>query len=332
MIAAIFLLGASPQPKKVDKVSLELYQGTFVIRHGKDVERVPADPPAPKPTLAVVFRRNAAFAVWDDRGLTTRFGEKSQSTHLPEIAVSPKIFRRNEILDTIKKIKQGSRSKNASALSGSARIATNAYFLVRWNEKKGTPWAEALVRVDLTAPHSQPALVGRFEGLSTGGNAIDDKLFLLNGHLATVVKTEDSWGLATYDPATKKFAYEPLGTDLVGFRRVDGQTGLFKEKSGYGTTILGSLDLKTAKRKTLAEVRGAATFVDSSSPYLALISSGDKAKVRNLSTGAETDLDIDALLRRVGSRVLTWPKSDKPSQAVLLDPSRWDVVATWSRH
>src|SRR4051812_48053687 len=112
----------------VDKPTLYFYQDSLIIRRGNDKEAVPlqlAKKPAP---LSVLYRRNKTFAVWDERGLTVRIGKKVRSTHLPDIAVSPRVFPRDEILKTIDLIHRGKRKKGANALSGSRRIGNTAYF------------------------------------------------------------------------------------------------------------------------------------------------------------------------------------------------------------
>ena len=175
MTPLALLLPLAPPIQAVDAPTLEYYQDHFVVRRGVEAWRVPAHPPATRPVLAVAFRRNQNYAVWDERGLTIRRGEQVRHTFLPDVPTSPRLFEREEILNTVELIRAGKRKRDADSLSGAMRIGNDAFFLVRW-EEDGKPWTEALVSVDLSASSLQPKVLGRFEGVSVAYRPIDDRL------------------------------------------------------------------------------------------------------------------------------------------------------------
>lgn len=330
MVFAALALLSSQSARKVDAPTLEFYQGNFVIRRPGLVRRIPIDPPHPTDRLVVAFRRNESYAVWDDRGLTMRHGSRSHSTRLGDFAVSPKLFPKDELVRTISLIRSGRRRRDAAALSGAVRLGPSAYFLPRWEDRGGASWAEALVEAPLGGKELWPKAVGRFEGLSLGYKPIDDRLFVLGSRLAIVSRRSDSWGVATYDPSKKEFGYSALGGGLRSYLSTGRQTGLFVEKTTYGTTVAGEVDLGSEVRKPLFEARENARFLDAVRPYLVIASSEDGSRLLNTETGGEVPIGKGAGVARAGSEVLVWFPADKPRLATLYRPERWSVVARWT--
>ena len=329
MTVTALLISLAMQAQTLDKPSVQYYQHEFQIRsHGK-VERVPlATPVVPDPPF-VAFRKNDAFAVWDDRGLTVRKGPKAFSTRLPDIAVSPHAFSRDEILKTIRKIRSGEVVKNAAALSGAKRIGKDVYFLLRWEDRSNKPWAEALVQVDLEDPNPQPKLLGRFGGLSTATKPIDDKLQVLHGRLTIVAKSEKSWGLSTYDPETQRFTTQSMGGTLLSFAPLNTTQGQFVEISSYGTQIAGRVDLETGTRKIFYEGRERVRFADLLTPPIILATSDGKTKLINGVTGAVRVVPFEAQAKRTENSVLLYTPADDPKTVWQLTPETWASVANW---
>ncbi len=300
-----------------------------MLRTADEVFRVPLNPRPADPPPAVMFRRNETYAVWDDRGMTVRVGKNSQSTRLEDIPVSPKAFDRPEILQTLDLIQKGVRTKKAFAISGAKRLGTEAYFLVRWEDRGAKPWMEALVMVDLASPSLHPKFVGRFEGISMGFQAIDNHLVLIGEKLAVVTRQRDTWGLATYDPKRESFAFEARGSKLEGFMYTANTKGLFIERTPYGTTMAGAVDLVDASRDLLYEGRGVARFVDPKTPHILVASGPAGRKVIDAGTGCEMPLDVNAEVRRAGRFVLVWTPAKGPQTATIYKPDRWNVVGRW---
>src|SRR4051794_28397266 len=76
------LLVASTQAR----MSLQYYQGTFLISDGPFVFAAPTAAPAPPPDFAR-FRRGDTYAVWDKRGLALRSGHWIYETRFKDLAV-----------------------------------------------------------------------------------------------------------------------------------------------------------------------------------------------------------------------------------------------------
>lgn len=329
MTSLALLLSLAPSLQTVDAPTLEYYQDHFVVRQGVQAWRVPAHPPEPRPVLAVAFRRNENYAVWDERGLTVRRGARMKSTYLPDIPTSPKAFPREEIVQTTDLMRQSKRSRNAAALSGAMRIGNDAFFLVRWESAEGKPWAEALVKVDLSADDLMPKFLGRFEGLSVAFRPIDDRLFRLNGAPAVVTKGRETWGVGSFDLKTEKFGFRPMGGRLTSLMQLGRERALFVEASTYGTTVGGEVDLESGLRQERFETRGNGRFVDAEQPWLMITSRATGAKARNGETGAETSIPLGAGVRRAGPFVVVFSPYAQPSKATLYAPERWERLAEW---
>jgi len=245
------------------------------------------------------------------------------------MAVSPKLFSRDEILKTVDLVRSGDRTKDAAGLSGAKRIGKDVYFLVRWEDKTGKPWAEALVQVDLTAAKLKPQLVGRFVGLSIATKPVDDKIEIVHGKLSIVEHTGNSWGLSTFDPSTQEFLTRPMGGTLVSFETLNAKQGLFVETSAYGTTIAGRVDIDLGTRKILYEGREQVRFVDAESPEIVIAAAGKRTKVINCVTGGVRLIPYTIDARRIGKQLLIWSTPDAPKAVWLMAPATWETLATW---
>ncbi len=329
MIFATLILGIALQAKAADKTSVQYYQGQFSVSELGQTTRFPLTEDAPSLPKVAAFRRNDIFAVWDERGLTIRNGEKAVSYRLPDIALSPKVFSREEITRTVRRIRNGECLKTAAALSGAKRIGKDAFFLLRWEDAKSEPWAEVLVRVDLSEENPQTHLVGRFGGLSMARHAVDDKLQLLHGKLAVIERSGATWGLSTFDPSTKEFQTQPIGGQLSWLSLLNTTQALFTETSAYGTNIAGRVDLETGTRKVLYEGREHLQFVDTAAPELILADSGTKTKVVNAKTGSIRIFPSNLHAKRSDQRVILWTGADEPTAVWLEDPVEWTTLATW---
>ncbi|RYG49178.1 hypothetical protein EON79_02200 [bacterium] len=287
------------------------------------MRRLSLAPAEPEPKMSVAYRRDARYAVWDERGLTIRDGKKIRSTFLDEIAVSPKAQTREQILDTVALVKKGARTKRAAALSGSRRIGNAAFFVPRWVDSKGQTWLETLVRVDLDKPNPKPQLLLAYKGRSTATRPLDDRLLLFKGKLAMVTSSVGKWGLTTYDPGTSKDEFQELGADLRQY--LPG--GLFVEKTNYGTFVAGRVDLESGKRSILAESRDELRLLDETSPLMAIETSSTGITVRNLDSGALANVPLGSQVGRLGNMVAIWSPKTKPTRAAVYNPERWTAVA-----
>jgi hypothetical protein len=271
MTSALALLLAA-QTLEGREITLAYRQGVFLVGQGTAVEAVPVRAPEPPKPTHVMFRRGTSYAVWDKRGLTLRTGKRTRTTRMPEVAVSPRSLRVPRYSRPSNSVKAGTRTKNASTLSGARRIGSVVYFLLRWTDKSsGAPWLEALLHVDLSQKNPKPSLMGRFEGLSTATLPVDDQLFVLKGQLAAVTRRDATWGLSTFDAERRAFEWQPYGARLAGFLPVGARGGLFVERTDWGTTAGGRVDFAGKVRRDLFEGRGPLRFLDTITPPLALM-------------------------------------------------------------
>jgi hypothetical protein len=318
-------LGISAQP--VDAHSLQLFQGSFIVRKGEAKDVVPLKLAKPDPVLAKAYRRNKTFAVWDERGLTIRVGQRKFTTQLEEVAVTPKLFEKSEIDETVSLLAQKKRKRQATALAGSVRIGTDVYFLPRWLNSDGTAWLEALVKVDLTQANPKPQLLGRFSGISLADQAIDDRLFMLQDKLSVVTRQRGVWGLAQYTPKTEMFDFTPVGASLGGYRQLSPRFGLYLEKTSYGTQTAGKVDWFTQNRRILVETRGNVRIADPFDAPILILSENGIPYIVNADTGARQQLPASSAVRRCKFGVVVWSPFDSPRRAWLYDPDRWRALA-----
>jgi hypothetical protein len=329
LAAALLPALSAAQAPPAEQITLQRFPDRFEVRRGETVERVPIEP-APEAPRAIVFRRDDTFAVWDERGLSVRKGERLFTSRLPDVPTSPRVQPRERILQTIPLLESGRRSREASALSGARRLGSDAFFLVRWEESDGAPWLEALMKVDLSADEPRPQFVGRFEGLSLSRNPIGDRLGIRNGALTVLVRTEaDVWGEALFEVASGQFDFKPIGAQLESAQHVAADRAFFVERAGPRGRVAGIADLRTGERESLFEVSGEVAFVDERQPALVRIQGERGAFLRNAATGAETPLPESAVVRRVEAGVLVWSPAAAPTGATLFHPDRWDVLARW---
>lgn len=302
------------------------------MRDGAFNESAPLRLTPESPKLATVFRKNSTFAVWDERGLTIRVGDSVRSFKLESIPLSPKAFTRDEILFNQREIKAGRRSVEVSALSGAIRVASKVYFLGRWEDSKGKPWSEAMVEVDLDQKPPVPKFLARIHAESLADEAVDDQMFILDGEVTYVARFGDHWGLQQFKPETGGFSFEPLGDDLDSYLPIGtgNRLGLFVEKTAYGTTLAGRVDLHSRFRKILAENRAKMRFVDAEDPACVILSYGNRASIINTDSGSVYDLKDPCSMRRTSRGLVIWTPVGDPKRAWLFDPDRWQVLAWWN--
>jgi hypothetical protein len=280
------------------------------------------DPMNEKPVPHVAYRRDDAWAVWDDRGLTVRRGKKVSSTKLGEIAVSPRAFSRDDIVRNLDLFQKGKRKKEADSLSGSLKFGTKCFFMPRWTSKEGDSWLEALVMVDLADEVPKPVFVGRFKGLTTSYRPIDEKLFFVKDKVAAITNEGETWGLSTFDQGATKFDFSPLGSNLMSYYR----GGFFLEQTSYGTQIVGQIDLNSGLRKNLFETRSKMIAIKDGSPFAVVRERGNTI-VKNLRTGGQITHSANTYVTSLDNYVLVWTR-DRRTTAWLYDPAQWTQVAT----
>lgn len=281
----------------------------------------------PKESERVLFRKDAVYVVWDSRGLSIRNGEKKHSTRLPDVSLTPKLFSREEILQTKDLISKGVRTKYATSLAGAKRLGDDIYLLPRWQEKDGSTWLEALIHINLRDLDPHEELVGKFEGFSGATKPLDDRLFFM-GEKPSVLgrKADGTYGLASYDPASSKFSYKEMGRNLVSSWQVGATTFLCQERTTYGSRMLASVDVASGSRNELVETRGSISLLDYEKPYLVRMTKTQGEALHNLDTGAEVLLPKSPVIKRTkyGIQVMT---KDDPTSVAYYSVDRLEKVA-----
>jgi hypothetical protein len=282
MIAALtfLLIGQTKPVDKTPPVSYQLryFEGEFILRTGRSAyrARVPATPTPP--LTSVAFRKDDKWAVWDERGLTIRVGDKVTSTKLNAIATSPRIFERSELVDSIARMKRGERSPFADGLAGSRRVGNDVFFVPRWLDSKKQTWLEALVKVDLSRDLPKPELVARIPGLTVQHDLMDRWLTVDDAGLHLPVRRAKEWALLTINGAKIDEAVQDAELlDLIDDRYV--------QKLPSGLQQYGDIDWKSRTLDMKFESRGKLTippFAD----RLLLVKEPTAASAVYLPTGA----------------------------------------------
>lgn len=298
-----------------DMINVSIGQKTEAVSVKQDIFKEKSVP-------HIAYRRDNTWAVWDQRGLTIRSGNKAFSTKLGDIAVSPRAFQKEQILKSLELFGQRVRYKDSDSLSGSVRIGTKCYFVPRWTDTSGQTWLEALVMVDLADKTPKPAFLGRFKGTTAAYKPIDDKLFIVRDKLAVVSKEGETWGLSSFEEEKKGFEFSPLGSNLISYFR----GGYFIESTSYGTYIVGQIDLSSGVRKNLFETRTKMVDLSDGSMF-AVIRGKENTVVKNLKTGGQVTHGPNAYIAPVDKYLLVWTK-DSRTTAWLYEPQRWTAVAT----
>jgi hypothetical protein len=310
----------------VDKVSLSYIDGRFVVREG--VTRIYNAAERPEAgNVSIAYRRDNAFAVWDDRGLVTRRGEFVAATKFEAVPTSPRLLGKEAIETNIRLLRSGVRRRPASGISGSVRIGENVVFFPRWDDANGKPWLEAAVRVKLTDPKPKPVVIGVLPGLSGAHKFIDRYAKPMGDWAGIVVKTGDIWGIYKVKPTTDEGELDDIGHDLQWVRA----SGYVCDREPTGLYALRRIDWPTGGTELLYESREPLELVDDQEPLVAIAEGARNRRLVNLETGALREVPPRTMVLRADQRFIAWQGAAEPVSATLYDPARWLPVAVWSK-
>ena len=316
------------QTKPVDKsipqaYQLRYFQGEFILRKDRDAwrARVPAAPMAPVTSIA--YRKDDRWAVWDERGLTIRVGEKLTSTKLDGIARSPRIFPHDELVESLEKMRKGERSPFAGGIGGSRRVGNFVYFVPRWYDQKGAIWLETLVRVDMTKPTPKPELVARIPGTTLSRALLDKWLMADADGLTLPVTTPQGWSILKIKDA-EIFPYPQDATivDLSGDRYI--------QRLSNNLYQFGKVDWKAAKLEMQFESRAKLQFVEID-PDLLLATGDTNPSIYYRPTGALWPLPPRSLIDAIGPFLLAY-RTKEPgvvTEATVFSRATGEKLAAW---
>lgn len=307
--------------------TIQVGNGRIEVIAADQVTAVGASVEGPEKTA--LFRNGDRFVAWDERGLTITAGGKSKSTKLRDVAVTPKLFTREEIQENVRLSKASQRSLEASVAVGWERLGDVVYFLLRWVGEKERPWLEAIVQVDLSAERPAPSLVGRFESFAV--IPLDgDGLSRVGDRLSIVTRSAgEAWSVETLDPKGGAVDSFQAGSSLLRYSWFDGNVW-FVEATTYGTEVAGWFDCSTRMRQVQAEARATILCV-SREPRLIKIVGRRGAALRWLPTGSEIRLPPATGVAPAKGWVVLFSPERKPTKATLYSPERWTVVAEWPK-
>lgn len=315
---------AAMQPK----YELQFKDGTFTILGAKS-EAVRAIRPAPKASEIFAFELSGTWVVWDKRGLTIRKGDYVRTTKFADYATSPKLFSKEQILETSARIGSKIRSKEASGICGHEIIDSTLFLAIQWRESTGQAWMQTLVKINLAEAKPWATLVGKLNGLTLSQAAVADDLHSVDDHLVAIVTNQESWGVFSFSIKEDFGRYQELGKHLKRATVRPGETSaLFIEDTQYGPERAGLIDLKALTRKPILESRGMLDF-PSIEPPIVSIEQPTKAALRVPSTGLQVEFAKDTKFVSGDAGIIAYSPADKPQRAVLLRKADLQPLARW---
>ncbi len=324
----VLLLGASA----VQMAPTISYQNSvFQIREGqRQLEISLGDAsldrmfPAEKITLSYAGKEVS----FDSGGMHVKRGNTVFTSRLPAIVSSNKVFTAEQIKANQALIKSGERQAEFTGLSGYQMVGSNLYLLLRWDDKKGTPWLETLVRMDMSADVPAAEYVGQFAGFSFAKGIVDDRLNEEAGQLTALVANSEGWGLSRFDLGKGEADLLRFGPPVSTARFMGGNMAVAGlTATGYNSTLVTWVDLVTRTNRPVAEVKGA--IKDLIEPhYLRFVRNGEHWLL-NLWTGAELRIEETAQERETDLGLLLWWPADEPKHAVILESETFRPKAGW---
>jgi hypothetical protein len=320
---ASFVLLAQPQ--------ITFSGGEFTIKDGAETFTVPLSAAQPPPKLSgdrLNIRIGDTLITFDQRGLGIQYRAKGGFTHLPYIATSPNLFDTDEINRIKGLIALNVRFANVSALSGFELVGERLHLLMRWEEKSGAPWLEALVDVDTSGDTPKVNVLARFDGFSFATNKAADELYSRGTQLIVPIKSTRGVGLGIYDTGDKSSRSLDLGP-LVDACTPLGNRFYTVSQTTHGMTAIGLLDPKAERWRPLYETRG--KVVPTSLTGALRIREQSTDLLYAATSGARLDIGTDSAVAQTPYGVLVWSPADKPTQAELREADTWLVLAEWKR-
>lgn len=329
MLLAMLLSQATPSAAL--PVDLSYNSGVFTAKGLNWTETVAIAPKETPQAKKFDFVDGDFRIFWDGKQMTVRLGKYQRSTKFVDIPTSPRLFSKEQIMDTIRSVDTGEMSLEASALAGHELIGEEMYLLLRWNREDKKPGFEALVRINMSEKTPWFKVMGKLPGTSKATGVVSDELFMENKRLAAVAEQgEGKWGLATWDLDESYMRYFPLGTNLFRYS-IPGKAPeklMFVERTTYGTYLGGEIELAEKERVDLAESRDKISFV-SSDPVVVRFDSPEQCRIRFINSSLERTFAPWTAARMTKQGLLTWLPSSTPTQAAFFYPDNWTLQGKW---
>lgn len=314
-------------------VNLSFEDGVFIVKGSARTEQVSTIPKKdPIDVEEQTFRlfHKDQIVTFDQRGLSIGSPGKMLSSKFTTFATSKRLFSTKEMAENEAAFRSGKRKKEVSGLSGYVLDGSVLYTLVRWDERDGKPWFEAVVSIDLDAAEPEFAYAGRFRGFTTASGKVGDRLSLVGGKLVALTQTQDGFGISTLDPKTGDARYKAVGPKVGDGRLVPGSThAVTIDKTRSGSFRLGVVNTASWSYRPAAEIRG--KILGLHAPCLVQYKTKDGQMVLNLESGAELPLPLDCKMKSVDDGLLVWAPAKSPTVAVVYVPTTFRTLARWSK-
>ena len=324
MISLVLSCALSAQPE------LSFADGVFTIKEGDStvtvplsVAALPLDIKADKLSMHV----SGTYITFDQRGLGIQYADKGGFTSLGYMPTTPKLFTKEQILQNAELIDSGERTAKVSAVSGYEIVGETVYMLMRWDDKRGVPWLETLVSIDASGEAPKVNLIGRFIGYTSARGPVRDELYSAGERLFAVTRSESGFGVGDYSTTDKKIGYRII-PGVIDRIALFGKHFLSESKTAYGTTIVGLFDPATLSHRTVLETRG--ELMPSHLQSAIRVKENGVSYYQSLSTGALFEVSSGWSYAETKAGVLAWSPASAPTQAKLIEPNGWIVIATWA--
>lgn len=322
MFAALLLV-AQPQ--------ITFDGGAFVLTDGQDKATVPlsaADPPKPFKGDKLNMRIGDTLITFDSRGLGIQYRSRGGFTSLAYLPTSPKLFSADEIRRNAELAASGERSMKLSAVSGFEVVKDKLYMLLRWDDKAGKPWLEALVGIDTSGDAPKIDLLGRFGGFSFTDGPVCDELYSSQTKLFVVLRGVDGLAIGTCDTVEGKTAYKKLGPIVDECHRM-GSLFYTLAKAPHGLNTVGIVNPVPERYRAALETRG--EVLPSPLASVLVVKEDGVRSLFSVFSGAKLPVEEDAGFADTPYGVLVWSPRTKPTTATLRETDGWRKLSEWKK-
>lgn len=310
--------------------TLTFSKGVFEIAIDGKRERIPIKVSTPTPQTKVLIRSDDTVIALDQRGITIQRGSRARSTRLADFITSPRFFQRETIVERVQKITSGELSREYAAVSGYEQIDNDFFIAVRWQDKKGVAYQEALVRVELDGTALLPEIVAPLNGVSIAKGSMDDVLHTIGNGVGLLSRVEGQWGLDTWSFGMSSSSFAPVAEGDPTVRFVQGgKTMLYVNRTSFGMFQAGLVELPSGDRTLFTESRTPIQFVGER-PSVVRMDSTSAVTLRSLTSGLELVLPKDVGTATASTGVLVWTPAAAPTAAVLYDSESLRAVVRWN--
>lgn len=324
---ASLMLGAQSAP------SLTFQNNTFIYRNADQITTVYLEDPLPNPEFQneiLYYESEVGTIVFDRRGLGVPINGLLQFTKLPFVFRSDRIFPESQRESILRGIESGDYKQDPAGLSGFAVHEGYPIFIVRFETGENAPWFDAVIRLDIDAKPPRSEVLGKLRGTALGGSAIRDRVVHSGDELKFVSRTNEGWGIETFNLRTLRSDFVRLGSNIDdGHIGPSARFGWTQTRTSYGTRVIGFIDVARARHEEVSEIRG--NLVHFEPPYYLKYATGNEATIIDLSTGAKVPTSRESRMASIENGLLVYSPPNTPRHAILYRNGDFWIMARWSR-